>query len=81
MLRHSCTREGERYLRPVKLNYLTLGNALPHLHTHIVPRYADDPVPGRPFPFDFLAARSRSTSWTTADSQRSGYRPTCWPCG
>ena len=44
----------ERHLRPVKLNYLTLGNALPHLHTHIVPRYADDPVPGRPFPFDFL---------------------------
>jgi diadenosine tetraphosphate (Ap4A) HIT family hydrolase len=44
----------ERYLRPVKLNYLTLGNALPHLHTHIVPRYADDPLPGRPLPFDVL---------------------------
>jgi diadenosine tetraphosphate (Ap4A) HIT family hydrolase len=44
----------ERHLRPVKLNYLTLGNALPHLHTHIVPRYADDPVPGRPLPFDSL---------------------------
>jgi diadenosine tetraphosphate (Ap4A) HIT family hydrolase len=44
----------EGHLRPVKLNYLTLGNALPHLHTHIVPRYAEDPVPGRPFPFDFL---------------------------
>jgi diadenosine tetraphosphate (Ap4A) HIT family hydrolase len=44
----------ERHLRPLKLNYLTLGNALPHLHTHIVPRYADDPAPGRPLPFDFL---------------------------
>ena len=44
----------ERHLRPVKLNYLTLGNALPHLHTHVVPRYADDPVPGRPFSFDYL---------------------------
>jgi diadenosine tetraphosphate (Ap4A) HIT family hydrolase len=44
----------EGYLAPVKLNYLTLGNALPHLHTHIVPRYADDPVPGRPLPFDLL---------------------------
>jgi diadenosine tetraphosphate (Ap4A) HIT family hydrolase len=44
----------EGHLRPVKLNYLTLGNALPHLHTHIVPRYAEDPIPGRPFPFDFL---------------------------
>jgi diadenosine tetraphosphate (Ap4A) HIT family hydrolase len=44
----------ERHLRTVKLNYLTLGNALPHLHTHVVPRYADDPRPGRPLPFDFL---------------------------
>ena len=36
---------------PVKLNYDLLGNTLPHLHTHIVPRYADDPRPGWPFPF------------------------------
>lgn len=28
-----------------------LGNSLPHLHTHVVPRYADDPKPGWPFPF------------------------------
>jgi diadenosine tetraphosphate (Ap4A) HIT family hydrolase len=41
----------ERHLEPVKLNYDVLGNSLPHLHTHIVPRYADDPRPGWPFPF------------------------------
>ena len=41
----------ERHLSPVKLNYDTLGNSLPHLHTHVVPRYADDPRPGWPFPF------------------------------
>ena len=35
---------------PVKVNYETLGNALPHLHTHVMPRYADDPKPGWPFP-------------------------------
>ena len=34
--------------RPAKINYLTLGNSLPHLHTHVVPRYVDDPDPGRP---------------------------------
>jgi diadenosine tetraphosphate (Ap4A) HIT family hydrolase len=34
--------------RPAKLNYLTLGNTVPHLHTHIVPRYVDDPDPGHP---------------------------------
>ena len=33
---------------PVKMNYLTLGNTVPHLHTHVVPRYRDDPAPGGP---------------------------------
>jgi diadenosine tetraphosphate (Ap4A) HIT family hydrolase len=36
---------------PVKLNYDVLGNSVPHLHTHLVPRYANDPRPGWPFPF------------------------------
>src|SRR5262249_60884232 len=33
---------------PVKMNYLTLGNTVPHLHTHVLPRYLDDPAPGGP---------------------------------
>jgi diadenosine tetraphosphate (Ap4A) HIT family hydrolase len=41
----------ETAFTPIKLNYNVLGNAVPHLHTHIVPRYADDPRPGWPFPF------------------------------
>ena len=41
----------ETHLRPVKTNYDLLGNQLPHLHTHVIPRYADDPRPGWPFPF------------------------------
>jgi diadenosine tetraphosphate (Ap4A) HIT family hydrolase len=41
----------ETHLEPVKTNYTLLGNSLPHLHTHVVPRYADDPRPGWPFPF------------------------------
>ena len=44
-------RRLERHLEPVKLNYDILGNSLPHLHTHVIPRYADDPKPGWPFPF------------------------------
>ena len=41
----------ERHLDPVKLNYNVLGNSLPHLHAHVIPRYADDPRPEWPFPF------------------------------
>jgi diadenosine tetraphosphate (Ap4A) HIT family hydrolase len=41
----------EGHFEPVKLNYELLGNSLPHLHTHVVPRYADDTRPGWPFPF------------------------------
>jgi diadenosine tetraphosphate (Ap4A) HIT family hydrolase len=41
----------EAHLHPVKTNYNVLGNSLPHLHTHVIPRYADDPRPGWPFPF------------------------------
>ena len=39
------------HLRPVKVNYNILGNSVPHLHTHVIPRYATDPRPGWPFPF------------------------------
>jgi diadenosine tetraphosphate (Ap4A) HIT family hydrolase len=38
----------ERRYGPAKLNLQVLGNAVPHLHTHIVPRYVTDPDPGRP---------------------------------
>ncbi len=32
----------------IKLNFQMLGNLVPHLHTHITPRYYGDPAPGRP---------------------------------
>ena len=41
----------EAHLHPVKTNYNVLGNSLPHLHTHIIPRYEEDPKPEWPFPF------------------------------
>ena len=37
-----------------KMNYLTLGNSVPHLHTHIVPRPLLDPAPHRPLPWSYL---------------------------
>jgi diadenosine tetraphosphate (Ap4A) HIT family hydrolase len=27
---------------------MTLGNTVPHLHTHVLPRYRGDPAPGGP---------------------------------
>ena len=47
----TVARALQAHLNPVKTNYNVLGNSVPHLHTHIVPRYADDPRPGWPFPF------------------------------
>jgi diadenosine tetraphosphate (Ap4A) HIT family hydrolase len=49
VLRVGCAIETT--MSPIKMNYNVLGNHVPHLHTHIVPRYADDPRPGWPFPF------------------------------
>ena len=45
--------------KPLKMNYETLGNSLPHLHTHLVPRYAADPRPGQPFPLSAKQPDSR----------------------
>jgi diadenosine tetraphosphate (Ap4A) HIT family hydrolase len=41
-------RAVELHYTPAKLNVAMLGNELPHLHTHIVPRYVDDSEPNRP---------------------------------
>jgi|SRR5215813_2539073 len=40
----------EEHFHPLKVNYMTLGNRVPHLHTHVTARYADDPAPGSPLP-------------------------------
>jgi diadenosine tetraphosphate (Ap4A) HIT family hydrolase len=44
--------------RPAKMNWFSLGNGLPHLHVHLVPRPFDDERPGWPVEseaFDFAA--------------------------
>lgn len=60
--------------KPLKMNYETLGNSLPHLHTHLIPRYTKDPRPGQPFP---LSAQQPDTKipeaqlWSDAQRLRS----------
>lgn len=38
----------EKVFRPIKMNFEILGNATPHLHCHIKPRYYGDAAPGIP---------------------------------
>jgi diadenosine tetraphosphate (Ap4A) HIT family hydrolase len=38
----------DRVFSPLKMNFNILGNAVPHLHAHILPRYYGDPAPHRP---------------------------------
>ncbi|HEX7810845.1 MAG TPA: HIT family protein [Burkholderiales bacterium] len=42
-------------LQPEKINLASFGNMVPHLHWHVIPRYADDPH----FPGSVWSARNR----------------------
>lgn len=53
----SSRRDGRsRHDKPVKLNYMTLGNTVPRLHAHVLPRYQDDPAPGGPIAWEAIFA-------------------------
>lgn len=44
-------------LQPAKINLASLGNVVPHLHWHVIPRYVDDAQ----FPAPIWAAVARQT--------------------
>lgn len=50
-------------LRPRKVNLASLGNQVPHLHWHVIPRFADDPH----YPDAIWAARRRDPRVSAAD--------------
>ena len=50
----------EKVFQPVKLNVFTLGNVIPHLHSHVVPRYLDDPAPGRTMAWEAMVSEEPS---------------------
>ncbi len=37
-----------QHYRAIKMNYELLGNQLPHIHWHLIPRRAEDPAPLEP---------------------------------
>lgn len=43
-----AARALDQVFTPVKMNFQLLGNAVPHLHCHLVPRFYGDPAPSRP---------------------------------
>jgi diadenosine tetraphosphate (Ap4A) HIT family hydrolase len=43
-----ATQALDRVYAPIKMNINILGNLVPHLHAHLLPRYYGDPAPGRP---------------------------------
>lgn len=45
---------------PPRINYESLGNQVPHVHWHVIPRHADDPDPTRPV-WGWPADRLRGT--------------------
>jgi diadenosine tetraphosphate (Ap4A) HIT family hydrolase len=45
---NQVARALSRVYAPVKMNYELLGNQVPHIHWHIVPRLAGDPDPQGP---------------------------------
>jgi diadenosine tetraphosphate (Ap4A) HIT family hydrolase len=51
-----AARAVRTHFGPAKMNLMLLGNAVPHLHTHLLPRYLDDPAPGKPFPWDLVSS-------------------------
>jgi diadenosine tetraphosphate (Ap4A) HIT family hydrolase len=59
---------------PVKLNYLTLGNTVPHLHTHVLPRYRDDPAPGGPIAWEQIFSPEPASICAQLPACRSAVR-------
>jgi diadenosine tetraphosphate (Ap4A) HIT family hydrolase len=54
-------------MQPLKVNVASLGNVVPHLHWHIIPRYADDAH----FPAPVWAQAARQTDATVLAARRA----------
>ena len=53
-------------MHPDKVNLATLGNQVPHIHWHVIPRYKDDAF----FPGSAWSARTQQTLASTLEERR-----------
>jgi diadenosine tetraphosphate (Ap4A) HIT family hydrolase len=60
-------RAQREVLKPAKINLASLGNVTPHLHWHVIPRYADDSH----FPQPVWGPRQRSVRDDAVAERRS----------
>ncbi len=59
---HTVEQLMREHLRPAKINLASLGNVVPHLHWHVIARFADDAQ--WPAPIWAPAVRERDTRTT-----------------
>ena len=53
-------------MKPAKVNLAALGNMVPHIHWHVIPRFTDDAF----FPGSVWSARARDTSASILTERR-----------
>ncbi|MEM5381999.1 HIT family protein [Paraburkholderia phymatum] len=64
---YAVERAIRRTLQPVKVNLASLGNQVPHVHWHVIPRFSNDAH----FPLPIWAPRQRTVSETMLSQRRA----------
>jgi len=64
---HEVEQAVREVMKPTKVNVASLGNVVPHLHWHVIPRYTDDAH----FPAPVWAAAVRQTEPDTLAARRA----------
>jgi len=58
-----------KHIKPDKVNIATLGNYVPHLHIHIIPRYKDDAW----YPDSIWSQKHRNYEYKTSQEELQNY--------
>jgi diadenosine tetraphosphate (Ap4A) HIT family hydrolase len=64
---YAVERAIRRVLQPVKVNLASLGNQVPHVHWHVIPRFSNDAH----FPLPIWAPRQRTVSEALLSQRRA----------